>query len=151
MIFQKLVVSQPLAVGGPVQREAEGRIIKGICVYLYGRSLVDIDIPDVQPLIRVSDLLAVRRPCGTIEKRGRISQIDFLYLRDARLIFQVKGVFTGLIREVGDPFSVGRPGRVALRKSRSAGQIAHIPFFRGDGENLATGLEYSALSGRRNR
>ena len=38
--------------------------------------IIKIDIPQVQPLVGVGDLLAVGRPRGRVKKRRRISEVD---------------------------------------------------------------------------
>ena len=62
------------------------------------------------------------------------------------LVADEKGVFAGLVAEIGDGFAVGRPGRLTLRARRRVGDVADVPFLHRHGDDLAAGLEDGALA-----
>ena len=131
--------------------ETRRRIIVAVGRHLHRRTPVHVEVPQVQPFVRVSNLLAVRRPQGCVEIRRRIAQNDLLHRLRARLIGHVQGILAGLIRKIGDRFPVGRPRRIALGHGRRPRQIADIAFLFRNGKNFTTGFEHGSRAGRRNR
>ena len=71
---QPLGVSQPPAVRRPAQLKLLLVLSPG--VHLDRRRVGKVDVPEVQPLVRVGDLLAVGRPGGMVEERGRDAEVD---------------------------------------------------------------------------
>ena len=69
----------------------------------FDRSLfIEIDVPNVQALVGVSNFFAIWRPLRRIEEGWRIAEIEFTNIAHTVLIADVEFVFAGLIREIGD-------------------------------------------------
>src|ERR1019366_4733374 len=66
-----------------------------------------------------------------------------------RLLVEVKLVLARGIREVSDGLAIGAPTGIALGNTGSAGQIARVTFFAGDGEDFAMCFNHCASTGRR--
>src|SRR5712671_3222481 len=96
-------VCDPLTVWSPglaeLRRPEASKIIG---VNQLRLSIVEIDIPEIQSLVGISNLLAVGRPHRAVEKRRRIPQIDMPHLAQAVLGAYAQFVFDALIREVGN-------------------------------------------------
>ncbi len=149
MAGQQLGVGDPAIVGRPRRIEALGIVIIGIHFH-WGR-FVQIHVPEIEPLIGVSDILAIRRPGQTVEVGRRSSEIDFAHFTQAVLGAQVQRVFAGLIGKISDRFSVRRPGRAAVGDAGRIRDVANIALFRGNRENFAVSFEDGANTGGRNR
>src|SRR5271165_5021696 len=67
-----LGVSGPLAVGRPGLAERGGEAAEIVGVDQLGRGVVKIDVPQLQPLVAVCNLLAIGRPRRSVEKRWRV-------------------------------------------------------------------------------
>src|SRR5205823_9071330 len=116
---------------------------------LYGRTLRNVYVPHVQPLVAVGDLLAVRGTHGRIEERRRVTPVYLLRVAEPALIADFEVVFARRLREVGHPLPVRRPRGIPLRDRRRARQVPDIPFVGRHREDLAPRLHHGALSGRR--
>ena len=77
VIIQLLRVSDPAAVGRPSGVELVVGTRVSVRIHAHGSLLVDVHKPDIQALVGISDLLAVRRPDGRIVKSGRVAEADF--------------------------------------------------------------------------
>ena len=139
--LQLFRVSQPAAVRRPGRIERVKRIVICARIHAEGLARTDIQIPDVVPLVRVGDLLRVGRPHRGVVEGRRIAEGEFLRLGQGALIAQVQLIFARFIGEVGDPFAVGRPGRIALGHAGCVGHVADGSLFRGHGEDFAAGFE----------
>src|SRR3984893_2522973 len=102
---------------------------------------VQVDVPQVQSLVGVCNLLAVGRPRGFGKERRWISQADVPNLAQTILTADLQVVFPRLIAEVCDRFAVGRPRGIAISPRGAVGQIADIAFVGGHGEYLSPRLE----------
>ena len=100
---------------------------------------VQLDIVQVERLIRKRDLLAIRRPERRIEK-GLFSQRDDRFLH-AFLIGNDQVIFATGIRKISDRLAIRRPGRIPLRHAGSLGQIADFPLLCRDSKNISPGLK----------
>ena len=67
MIREQLGVRQPFAVRRPCFTEPGRGIIIAVRRHLDGRTFFHVHVPQVQPLVRVRNLLAVRRPQGSVK------------------------------------------------------------------------------------
>ena len=92
VVVKLLGVSEPSAVRGPGRLQSLARQVR-VQVHMHWRGVVQVHVPEVQALVRVSDLLAVRRPCGRIEERWRFTKVNLSHLADATLVAEVQGVF----------------------------------------------------------
>jgi len=134
-----LGVGNPLSVGGPHGlKTAVGELVG---VDEFRLAIVDREEPEVAVLVGVGDALAVGRPLGRVVVAGRRAKRKFLHVLDAVLVAEFESVLTGDVGEVGDPLSVGRPGRLALGGVGGVGQVADVALLGGNGEDLAMGLK----------
>src|SRR6188472_3023656 len=62
----------------------------------------------------------------------------------------MQGVLARFVGEIGNPFSVRRPCRIAFHHTGSVGHIPWITLVRRHGEDLAAGLEHRTNARRRN-
>ena len=118
-------------------------------VNLDWRALVEIHVPEVEPLVGEGNLLAVGRPGRRVEERRRVSEVDLLDLAHPALLSQVQRVLARLVREVGDPFTVWRPGGVPVGHACRVGQVAHVTLLGRHGDNFAARFKESTRAGRR--
>jgi hypothetical protein len=149
MAGQKLGVGDPAIVGRPRGIEALGVVIIG--VHLHRSGLIEIYVPEIEPLVGVSDFLAVWRPGEAVEIGRRRAEIDFADFTQTILGAQVQRVFAGLVGEISNGFSVGRPRRAAVGDAGRIRDVANISLFSGNGENFAVRFEHGAHAGGRNR
>ena len=98
-------------------------------------------------LVGKGDMFGVGRPGGVVVVAGVGAEVDDGGGLEAGLVAEEELVLAGLIGEVGDGFAVGAPGGVALGGAGGVGEVAGVSFFRGDGEDLAVGLENGAGAG----
>ncbi len=113
-VMQGFEVADPLAVGGPGGTAGKLKAFVILGVDFDGVRVVDVEIPEVEFLVGVKDTFRVRGPVGRVEVGGRGAEVDHLRRSDAVLIADEELVLAGGIAEVGDGFSIRRPGRVAL-------------------------------------
>src|SRR5262249_38489982 len=109
----------------------------------------NVEIPEVETLVGVSDLLAVRRPERGVEKGGGRTEVKVAHLAHTVLLANLHLVFAGLVGEVGDPLSVRRPGGIAVGDGGRMGKVADITLVGGNRENLAESRRNCANSGGR--
>ena len=143
-------VRDPLVVGRPGLADGVGRegpVIVGVDEFR--RGIVEVEVPQLQALIDVGDLLAVRRPSWRVEERWWIAEIDATDIAKSILVANGQFVFAGLIGEVGDGLSIGRPRGIAIGYSRTVREIANVSLISGDSEDLTPGFKDSASAGRR--
>src|SRR3989442_14882904 len=76
MALELLGVGEPSAVGRPGRAQHLIGTGVGVRVHPYRRLLVQVDVPDAQPLVGVGDRLAVRRPRGRVEERRGLAEVD---------------------------------------------------------------------------
>lgn len=114
MVLEEPGVSDPLAIGRLGRIQIALRRLVRIRIDFYGRGLVEVEVPNVQPLVRIGNFLAVRRPFRLVEKRRRVAQRNFPRFAKSALILQVQSIFAAFVREIRDPFSVRGIVRMAF-------------------------------------
>ncbi len=119
-------------------------------VHLHELAVGQVDVPDVEPLIGVRDLLRVGRPDRLVEERWRIAQRQLLELCPI-LRTQVQFVLTALVGKVCDPPAIGRPSGVALGGIRGVSQVSNIAMLRRHGQNLSVRFKRRAHAAGRDR
>ena len=144
-------VGDPAAVRRPHWIEPRpGPLIVGIGVDMDRFAGLDVQIPEIQPLVAVHNHLAVGRPGRRVVKRRRIAELDFLHLTKAILLAHVQCVFPGLIGEIGNPFSIGGPRGIALGCPHCVGQVADVAMLHRHGQNLSMRFKHGPRACRGN-
>ena len=142
-----LRIGDPEAVGGPTP---VGDVAVVGLVDQDGLLLIQADEPELVHFVPVEKLLAVRRPYRAVA-------IDSAIRRDARFLpthlrTGVELVLAGLVRKVGDPLAIGRPGGIQfVNAGMLLGERANAAVFGRNGENVAAGFDESASCRRRER
>ena len=147
MVLESFHIGEPLAIGRPCRIDAALGLVEEIGVDEHRLPLVDVDGPEVEPLIRVGEPLGVGRPNGRVEERW-IGERDRRLRCEAALVPEHEVVLATRVGEIGDALAVGRPRRVALRHARSGGEIAHVAFLGRHGEDVAARLDHRPRPGR---
>ena len=66
-------------------------------IHTHGRFLLEVQEPEVQVLVGVSDFLGVGRPRRRIIKSRWIAEIDLADFAEAALVADMQRVFPGLV------------------------------------------------------
>src|ERR1700737_2023115 len=141
-------ISDPLIVRSPGLAELRcAEAAEVVSVHQLRGGVVQVDVPQVQSLVGLCNLLAVRRPRGAVKERWWITQVDVPDLAQTILAADFQFVFSRLIGEVCNRFAVGRPRRIAICRCGAAGQIADIAFVGGHSQYLSPRLEDRARAG----
>ena len=149
IIGQDVGIGQPAAIRRPRRAEiglAEALVRGG--GDLHRRGMVEVEVPEVEALVRIRDLLAIGRPQRTVEER-RLAQGDRAGRFETFLIADEELILAGFVGEPRDRLAVGRPGRVAILDARTIGDVARVAVFGGYGQNVAVRFEHRALPRRR--
>ena len=136
---------------GPGGIEVAERRVVAIGVDLDRRLGVEIDEPQVHPLVDTGDLLAIGREARRVEEGWRRAERDLRHRPEAVGGADVECVFAALVREVGDRFAVGRPRGIAVGDAGALGERTHVALLGGNRQDLAVRLEKHALAGGRER
>src|SRR5215213_6246065 len=88
-IVELLCIGNPTTVRRPTRIHHAKRILVSVRIDFNRRGLVDVDVPQIQPFVGVSNLFAVRRPHRRIEKRWWSAKTNFLHFTHSRLVAQV--------------------------------------------------------------
>src|ERR1700730_5650918 len=135
-------IADPLTVRSPGLAELGwAKAAEVVSVHQPRGGVVQVDVPQVQSLVGVCNLLAVGRPRGSVKERWWITQVDVPDLAQTILAADFQFIFSRLIGEVCDRFAVGRPRRIAISHGGAVGQIADIAFVGGHSEYLSPRLK----------
>ena len=148
VVAELLRVGDPAAVGRPGGIQVVERRVVEVAVDLHRRGLVEIDHPQVHPLVGVRDLLAVGRPPWGIEEGWRLAQVELAHGAEAVGASHVQRVLAGLVGEPGDPLTVWRPGRIAVGDRGASRQVPDVALLRRHGQDLTVRFEEDTLAGR---
>ena len=142
----RLGVGDPLRIGRP---DILGVLAAGVGRDRGDRLAPDIDVAQALRPVAPKKLLAVGRPNRRVVvgvgAGGELRRGPAPILRPDEIF-----ILTRPIRHVSDPFSVWRPGAVALVNPRSVGKVADRAGLGRDGEKVAARHHHRALAiGRR--
>src|SRR4029077_21206238 len=108
-------ISDPLIVRGPgLAKFRWAEAAEVVSVHQMRGGMAQVDVPQVQSLVGVCNLLAVGRPRGSVKERRWITQVNVPDRAQTILAADFQFIFSRLIGEVCDRFAVGRPRRIAI-------------------------------------
>src|ERR1700730_15906943 len=121
-------IADPLTVRSPGLAELGwAKAAEVVSVHQLRGGFVQVDVPQVQSLVGVCNLLAVGRPRGFVKERRWITQVDVPDLAQTILAADFQFIFPRLIGEVCDRFAVGRPRWVAISARGAVWQLSEMP------------------------
>ena len=111
---------------------------------------LDREVGDPVRLVVEQDVLVVGAPDRVVVEASA-AEIEGGQLSETAAIANDELVLAALVVEPGDAFAVVRPGGAAIVQARRLGEVAGIPMFTRNGDDLAAGLEDRPLSVGRDR
>ena len=143
-------VRDPSGVGGPSPADApeSARHVQGFLGDFLDFFGCDIHPTEVAAVVCEGEFLAVRRPCQGIVETGT-AQLDRSRFSFSVLRLDDERVLSRRVGEIGDGFSIRRPGWVALVGCRRLGQVSRVSLFFRHGDDLSPEFEYGPGSGGR--